>query len=233
MIWHLALVLYSDNIWWFILRSNYYSLTTHSSLWLSNTPNSPDLLWGVTFPGSRVQLRKPGEKQPTPQLFFASLKAICCYDPFTLWKFISWVQFPFNQWPTKWNYVAIFKFEMIRNGLKNAHSSVKILQLIVKTEGPPHTRILTEKWEMGLFFLQPLAWAHSKQTVSNLSLWIFIYLFFALMLQWMGKQIYLHKTWSFQDRTDFFMGNWSGWSLKKLYENPTLKINSGQQMFSK
>ena len=59
------------------------------------------------------------------------------------------MQFPFNQWPTKWNYVAIFKFEMIRNGLKNAHSSVKILQLIVKTEGPPRTRILTEKWEMG------------------------------------------------------------------------------------
>ena len=74
MIWHLALVLYSDFNIWFILRSNYYSLTTHSSLWWYDTPNSPNVVWAITFPGSRVQLRKPGERASNSRVIFCFLE---------------------------------------------------------------------------------------------------------------------------------------------------------------
>lgn len=160
MIWQLALVLYSDlNIEWFKFKLLFFD---NSQFPL--TIQHPKFPWPTLrsyIPRQQGSIKEAGRKSNQLQSYFLLLRRpSAAMTHFATWKFISWVQFPFNQWPTKWNYVAIFKFEMIRHGLKNAHSSVKILQLIVKTEGSPHTRILAEKWKTGLFSFTP--WPSGK-----------------------------------------------------------------------
>ena len=160
MIWQLALVLYSDlNIEWFKFKLLFFD-NSQFPLTIQH-PNFPWPTLSSYIPRQQGSIKEAGRKSNQLQSYFLLLRRpSAAMTHFATWKFISWVQCPFNQWPTKWNYVAIFKFEMIRHGLKNAHSSVKILQLIVKTEGSPHTRILAEKWKTGLFSFTP--WPSGK-----------------------------------------------------------------------
>lgn len=157
------------------------------------------------IPRQQGSIKEAGRKSNQLHSYFLLLwRPSAAMTHFAPWKFISWVQFPFNQWPTKWNYVAIFKFEMIRNGLKTCPFISQDSAVNCENRGSTTYQDFDREVGNGFVFLQPSAHGHiANRQFQIFPSEFFIYLFLPWCFsEWVNKFIFTNLVLS---RPDWFL----------------------------